>query len=34
MRRTAYREGRTLPFAQVAALALTLLDEVKQKRPE
>ena len=24
----AYREGRTLPFATVAALALTLLDEV------
>jgi hypothetical protein len=24
----------TLPFAQVAALALTLLDEVNQSRPE
>src|SRR5262249_50752559 len=26
----AYREGRTLPFATVAALALRLLDEVAQ----
>ena len=33
-RGAAYREGRTLPFAQVAALALTLLDEVNQRRPE
>jgi predicted ATPase/DNA-binding CsgD family transcriptional regulator len=28
----AYREGRTLPFATVAALALTLLEEVVQAR--
>jgi ATP/maltotriose-dependent transcriptional regulator MalT len=29
----AYREGRTLPFAKVAALALTLLEEVAQALP-
>ncbi len=29
-RSAAYREGRTLPFATVAALALTLLEEVVQ----
>ena len=29
-RSAAYREGRTLPFAKVAALALTLLEEVAQ----
>src|SRR5260370_38870818 len=29
-RSTAYGEGRTLPFAKVAALALTLLEEVVQ----
>ena len=29
----AYREGRTLPFATVAALALTLLEEVAQALP-
>ena len=29
----AYREGRTLPFARVAALALTLLEEVVQALP-
>jgi hypothetical protein len=33
-RGAAYREARTLPFAKVAALALTLLDEVNQRRPE
>jgi DNA-binding NarL/FixJ family response regulator len=29
----AYREGRTLPFAAVAALALRLLEEVTQASP-
>jgi predicted ATPase/DNA-binding CsgD family transcriptional regulator/transcriptional regulator with XRE-family HTH domain len=30
----AYREGRTLPFAKVAALALTLLEEVARTLPQ
>jgi hypothetical protein len=33
-RGAAYREGRRLPFAQVAALGLMLLDQVTQERPE
>jgi non-specific serine/threonine protein kinase len=30
----AYREGRTLPFAEVAAMALSMLDEVAQALPD
>ena len=31
---TAYREGRTLPFSKVAALGLTLLEEVARTLPQ